>query len=343
MGELVFQWIDPDLLEPMINMRLNKSPEEDFEFKADIALRGVQQNMKIRTHPDLEKQVEGIRQVYIGRRRLHAVKELKKEGIGKGSVLTKDSAEIIPWEDAPILCPTILEEVTELEAYLSTMSENVSRKDVTDMETGNWINMMMLKFNMTAKEIAEGVGKTPSWASRKLEFYKQIQEADQPLPATERQFRAYKKLPKTVQDLINEDYEKTGAWPSSREMELHGLPTVDMVLAEYSPEQVRSGEIDKEFLTHMLLEKGYKFNEAKRVLDTWLFPKTSKLKLPSMKKNIYTQLGVYYTPNLLDSVFNHHDSENAETLIRYARRLTGAILEEIESEKVEKIWMKILA
>ena len=341
--ELVFQWIDPDLLEPMINMRLNKSPEEDFELKSDIALRGVQQNMKIRTHPDPEKQSQGIYQVYIGRRRLQAVKELKKDGVGKGSVLTKESEEIIPWSEAPILCPTILEDVTELEAYLSTMSENVSRKDVTDMESGNWINMMMMKFNMTAKQIAEGVGKTPSWASRKLDFYKQIQSADQPLPETERQFRAYKKLPKTVQDLINEDHENTGTWPSSREMEIHGLPTVDEVLNEYSPEQVRTGEIDKEFLTHMLLENGYKFNEAKRALDVWLLPKTNKLKIPGMKKIVYTQLGVYYTPNILDSVFEHHDSENPETLTRYARRLAGAIFDEIDPEKVEKIWMKIRA
>ena len=342
MSDLLFDWVDPDMLEPMINMRLNKTPKEDFELKADIALRGVQQNMKIRTHPDPEK--SGIYQVYVGRRRLQATKDLKKEGIGKGSILTgdPDTTVIVSWKDAPIKCPTILEEVDDQEAFLVTMSENVNRKDVTDMETGNWINMIMMKFSLTAKDVAAKVGKSPSWASRKLDFFKKIQNSGGPLPDSERQYRAYKKLPKTIQDLIREDQEQSGVWPSARDMELKGLPSVDVVLQEYLPSQVRSGEIEKEFLTHVLLEAGYKFTEAKAAIDRWLTP-ANRVKLPASKKNIYTELGVYYTPNVLDSLFRHRDSENSVTMIRYARRLCGRLMEEVGEEKVEGIWMKILA
>ena len=340
MSALPFEWVDPDSLVPMINMRLNKDDEADYELKADIALRGIQQNMKIRTNP---KEGE-LDQVYIGRRRLHAAQTLKAEGVGKGSILTGGEDEVIvSWVEAPILCPTIREEVDDQEAYLVTMSENVNRKDVSDMEVGNWINLMIMKFNLSATDIARSLGKSRSWASRKLDFYKTIQDTKAPMPESERQFRAYSKLPKTVQDLVQEEHENTGIWPSARDMEVHGLPSVNELLSQYTPEQVRSGEIDKEFLTHILLENKYKFNEAKAHIEAWLLPRKTGPKMPGLQKNVYTVLGVYYTPNVLDSVFAHHDSEHQETLTRYARRLTGALMDAVGEEKVEKIWMQILS
>ena len=330
----------------MANMRITTDAESDAQLRASIALKGVEQSINVRPHPDPEKSAQGILQVYAGRRRTTTVKKLKSDGIGLGSILDGEEQIIVPWDEAPIRIPYKFKDVNDFEAYHATMDENIVRKTVSQKEIGNWLQLMALKFMCTQKELAVKLGKSESWVSRNINFFKKAQAEDLNFD-NERQFRAFEALPDDVQQTIREEVlAGSSKIPSARGLQKLGLPPVSEVLLKYDSRQYRAGQLDKRFLATLLVEKGYDYLHAMEEVEKWGAPNTRGLtaNLPG-KKNAFTELQVHYPLNLIDSVADHHDSSHPETLRRYCRMVVGSVFEYVSAnhpQEIEKIWQKIL-
>lgn len=296
-----FKWLDPDLFEPLENMRTRHPVEERLNLFNDIKRNGIQQNVRARPHPN----IAGKYQVYAGRLRVSIAQELKHMNVGlspddpasAGAFL--EPKAIRAWSDYPILVPTIIKEAGDDEAFSITLSENINRSDVTDYEIGNWLQMMKMKFPiLSQKDLGDRIGRSQAFVSRHLRLVEEVEKGKIPKEIEdERSARAFRSLSEEEQQKVMKEAVENGIAPSVREMERKMIEKGLVILSRFRPPG------DGEFLTVILREEGDLTHEqAQNAISEWRSKGSKMPKEDITPDPVATRLARYYPACIVDKV-----------------------------------------
>ena len=122
--------------------RTNYNDDKLNDLKASIKEKGVLQ-------PILVREKDGQYEVVAGERRLKAVRGLGLEEI-----------------------PAIVKEVTDREAFVIALIENIQREELNPIEEAEAYNKLIKEFDYTQEEVAQSVGKDRSTISNLLRVLK---------------------------------------------------------------------------------------------------------------------------------------------------------------------------
>jgi len=118
--------------------RTNYNDEKLNDLKASIKEKGVLQ-------PILVRQKDGQHEVVAGERRLRAARALDLEEI-----------------------PAIIKEITDQEAFIIALIENIQREDLNPIEEAEAYRKLIEEFEYTQEDVAQSVGKDRSTISNLL-------------------------------------------------------------------------------------------------------------------------------------------------------------------------------
>jgi ParB/RepB/Spo0J family partition protein len=137
-----------ELLEPNpFQIRQVYKPERLEELAADIKVRGMLEPLVVRQTPDQNYQI------IAGERRYRAAKM-----IGLNEV------------------PVIVKELTDREARLVTLAENIQREDLEGEDERRFFQSLEDQYNLTIKEMAELVNKSVYYVQAR--FYRETRPAE---------------------------------------------------------------------------------------------------------------------------------------------------------------------
>jgi len=329
-----FLYVDPELIDPLENIRVTVDREKYDGLKEDIRHRGIQETVRLRPHPD----GSGRYQVYAGRLRCRVALEAKVENRG----IDAPNGERRTWAEAPILVPALLKNVDDIEAYAFTYSENANRIDVDDYTSGSWLRIMKLKFGpIKLVDLGKRVGRSVAYVSKMISFADAI-DSDGLLPPTERAFRVFRKLRFEQQATIKDAVSAGGAYPSVRAMErmMKAKGTAEEVLKTYDPYTT-----DDEFLKYVLQEEaGLTILEAKLEILRWR--KGAKIEIQDDSPDQrYIKLTRFYPVEMIQIISDDSDqSKPLDWLAMRGRMLTRALWnkfpEEMKREVIDKWKLK---
>jgi len=130
--------VDDNSLQP----RTNYSEEKLNDLKASVKEKGVLQ-------PILVRKKEGRYEVVAGERRLRAARALELEEV-----------------------PAIIKEVTDQEAFVIALVENIQREELNPIEEAEAYQKLIEEFGYTQETVAQSVGKDRSTVSNLLRILK---------------------------------------------------------------------------------------------------------------------------------------------------------------------------
>ena len=133
--------------------------------------------------------------------------------------------------------PCIIREMSDEEAYLAQLTENIQRHDLSDYEKARMLKYLMDKFGYSQRELAQKIGKHESWVSHHLAILKLEKDynlsRDKLEKLTEFQVRQILSAPEDKRKEIIEKIEKSEEIPSARKIEAE----VKEVVAPSTPSQ----------------------------------------------------------------------------------------------------------
>ena len=133
--------------------------------------------------------------------------------------------------------PCIIREMSDEEAYLAQLTENIQRHDLSDYEKARMLKYLIDKFGYTQEQLAKKIGKTQPWISHHLAILKLETEYNMSRDIleklTEFQVRQILSAPEDKRKEIIEKIEKGEEIPSAREIEAE----VKEVVAPTAPSQ----------------------------------------------------------------------------------------------------------
>lgn len=343
-----FAYLDPDCMEPMVNLRSEEDIPDGDPLFLDVMQNGVEQNIRVRPHP--RKEETGLEyQVYAGRRRWRIVKRLKELDYGKGTVI-EENGEVrrVPWRLTPNLLPAMIKDASDLEAERVTITENINRKDVRPGEIGRWIKGMTVKHRLMftkgedrepkQSEIAEFFHRSQSWISRMLSAAEMESEAEVEIP-TDKHVRALKRMPELMRNNIFEKARAMGHMPTAAELERRMKAGVEpsIILAKYDP---TVGKYDDEFIIWQLMEEcGLDSRSAKQEIHNWRDARMKKaVSGKARPDNTYMKLSQQY-PLWIQNILMTYlkEAKSFDTIQRYAVSLIRHVWNSIDEEMREKI------
>lgn len=140
--------LDPNLIDySPDNPRIIDERSERFKaFAQNVAAMGVKMHVRVRPHPE----TDGRYQLLAGERRVRAA---KAAGL----------------KEVPAVISTGL---SDEEAFELTFAENFGREDLTPMEEGREVEILLQKFRGDAKAVAVKLGRTEQWVSTRARLKK---------------------------------------------------------------------------------------------------------------------------------------------------------------------------
>jgi len=328
-----FRWLDPDLLEPMDNMRMRHPVEDRLNLFNDIKRNGIQHNIRARPHPDAVKRAAGKYQVYAGRLRVSIAQELKHTNIG----LSPDV--IRPWTEYPILIPTMIKEANDEEAFIVTLSENINRSDVTDYEVGNWLQMMKMKFPILSQgELGDRIGRSQAFVSRHLRLVEEVEKGKIPTEIeNERSARAFRTLSDEEQQKVMKEAVEKGIAPSVREMERKMIDKGLEILSRFRTPG------DTEFLEVILREEGnLTLEQAKNAITEWRSKESKKPREDITPDPVATRLSHYYPACIIDKILSAYQDSTFDLAVLRCSGLVRELWKMASEETKEEAMRKLL-
>lgn len=141
-NEFVLYLKTSSIRDNSLQPRTNYDDDKLNDLKASIKEKGVLQ-------PILVREKDGQYEVVAGERRLKAVRALGLEEI-----------------------PAIVKEVTDREAFVIALIENIQREELNPIEEAEAYNKLIKEFDYTQEEVAKSVGKDRSTISNLLRVLK---------------------------------------------------------------------------------------------------------------------------------------------------------------------------
>jgi len=145
-----FSFVSTDLLKQSPFWLREFAEDEEFnEFVESVKRLGIIEPLIVRQNE------AGDLEIVCGHRRLFAA---RKAGLTQ--------------------IPIIIQQVSDEQALEAQFSENIHRKDLTDMEKAHYIKKIIDKFGFSQKELAKKIGKSEVWISRHLQMLKLEKEKE---------------------------------------------------------------------------------------------------------------------------------------------------------------------
>ena len=190
---MLFADLDIDRLVPLpYQCRGSVEGPEFEELVESIRHFGVLEPILVRGKPDLKFEV-----IYGGRR----VAAARKAGLKK--------------------VPANIRVLNDQTAYEINFTENIQRKDLSDLEKARMLDFLIKKFNYTQQQIAQKFGKTQGWVSQHLSML-QIPESITAVikhgELKESQAREILSAPKDKQEKIIDEINRSGEVPSAQKL-----------------------------------------------------------------------------------------------------------------------------
>lgn len=328
-----FKWLDPESIEPLENLRATVDQEEYESLRADIHHRGIKENVSVRPHPD---GIVGHYQVYGGRLRTRIALEAKINNRG----LDDANGNPRTWKEAPIMVPALIKDVSDYEAYAFTWSENVNRINIDDYAKGTWLRLMSLKFKADKTQLAKSMGRSVAYISRLIAFANSVDvNGATTIPASEREYRVFRKLTFEQQESIRKKVADGGVYPSVRAMErmMKAKKTAEAILKEYDPLTA-----DDEFIKYLLMsEAGLTIIEAKEEIQRWRRGVKIEIKDETPDQR-YLKMTKFYPLEIIQEVSDDAEGEPPlDKLAMRGRMLIRALwlsVPEAERRKVIDEW-----
>jgi ParB family chromosome partitioning protein len=176
--------------------------------------------------PDFADLVESIRTVGI----LHPIL-VREKASGLFEIVAGERRRAAAKKAGLVEVPAIVKVLTDQEAYEIQLVENVQRKNLSGLETGQMLDMMIKKFGYTQEALGKKVSKSQGWVSQHLamlqtpeiaskrgEIITRVIKSPQIGEITEHQAREILAAPEEKQEEIIEKINETGEVPSVREI-----------------------------------------------------------------------------------------------------------------------------
>jgi len=224
---VLFAELDIDRLVPLPHQCRSsvEGPEFD-EFVESIKHSGVLVSILVRGTCDLKFEVVH------GWRRVQAA---RKAGLKK--------------------VPANIRILSDQAAYEINLTENIQRRDLSDLEKAHMLDFLIKQFNYTQEELGKKLGKTQGWVSQHLSML-QIPESITRVikhgELTEGQAREILATPEDKRDKIIDTINKTGDVPSARE--IHEITHPEGVSAQLTEQ--------KKTATQLAICEGCKTNRS---------------------------------------------------------------------------------
>jgi ParB family chromosome partitioning protein len=188
--------------------------------------------------PDFADLVESIRTVGI----LHPIL-VREKASGLFEIVAGERRRAAARKAGLVEVPAIVKVLTDQEAYEIQLVENVQRKNLSGLETGQMLDMMIKKFGYTQEGLGKKVGKSQGWVSQHLamlqipeiaskrgEIITRVIKSPQIGEITEHQAREILAAPEEKREQILDKINETGQVPTSREIHEIAYPEKKTVL-----------------------------------------------------------------------------------------------------------------
>jgi len=117
--------------------------------------------------------------------------------------------------------PVIIKQLSDQEAYEIQLSENIQRRDLSDMEKARMLDYMIKTFGYLQKDLAKKLSKSEAWVSQHLAMLdlEKLHPGEVDIgKITEKQAREILSAPEEKREEILDKINESGVVPSAREL-----------------------------------------------------------------------------------------------------------------------------